>query len=481
MRIRTKIFAGYILAAAVAIYFIQDWMKSDLRVRYLEAVEENMVDMANTLAEFASTTVAVSRDGTLNPSEFVEVFQSLRSRNPNAKIYELTKRSVDTNVYITDARGVVVFDSGHPENVGVDFARWRDVRLTLKGKYGARATRTKKDDPKTLVMYIAAPIIRDGRLVGVLTLYKPIAFLTRFISLAEERTVGNAVLGFAVLVALGFAVSFWVSAPVVRLKKSVESIRDGGGALERRFGGGEIGELAVAFEEMRMTLEGKKYVEEYVAALAHELKSPISAIRGVLELIGESGFPEKRRGQFIDNALRESERMRKLVDRMLLLAKLENAKFPLEVSEMDLKKLLDASLESVASAFPNRKILFNPEAEGDVLIEGDPTLLRELFDNILRNAAEFTKQEGVIRVDVMRREKSVEVVVLDDGEGIPGFAKGKVFDKFYSLPRPDGGKKSSGLGLSLAKEIVLKHNGNITLDSRQGEGTTVRISLPTVD
>ena len=476
MKIRTKVFLGYFIAAATALYFLMQWVKDDVRARYLEAVEENMVDMVNTLATLCETTV---KNDQVDIAELKEIYNRLKQRHIKAKIYNITKTEVDAQIYLTDNRGIVLFDSEHPENIGRNFSSWNDVKRTLRGEYGARATRINSEDPESLILYVAAPIKSNGKQIAVITLYKPISTLVRFIHLAEGRISKNAILALIMLLILGAVTSTWITTPILKLKKYVDNIRDGRKANVPDLGKGEIAELAQSFEEMREALEGKKYVESYVRNLTHELKSPLSAIQGALELLREKDVPYEQQEKFIKNMQHESKRMRQLVDRMLLLSQLENINTIHAKKSVDLKKIITEISNSVKTSSPDKKVNIRLP-ESPAVINGDTLLIYEAIDNIVKNAVEFTRNDGKIDITCDIDLHYITISVSDNGAGIPEYALSKVYEKFFSLPRPESDEKSSGLGLSITREIVELHNGTVTVESCENRGTTVTIQFKRV-
>jgi two-component system sensor histidine kinase CreC len=254
-------------------------------------------------------------------------------------------------------------------------------------------------------------------------------------------------------------------------------------------GRSEIGEMGRAFEEMREALEGRKYVEQYVHTLTHELKSPLSSVRGAAELLQED-MPADRRAAFLANIRSEADRMQNLVDRMLDLTALESRRaLRTEDSErVDLAALAREALKSMEGALARKGIAVEADLVTDpgkgLATRGEAFLLRQAFLNLLDNAAAFSPVGGALRVEGRRdagtgnSEGTVTLVVLDRGPGIPDFAVERVFEKFYSLQRPDTGRKSSGLGLSIVMAITRLHGGEIRLANRPGGGLMASWSLP---
>jgi two-component system, OmpR family, sensor histidine kinase CreC len=474
MRIRTKIFLGYFLAAATALYFLMAWVKDDVRKRYLESIEENMVDSANILACLADTYV---ENGKINTVDFNTVFKEVHERHFSAQIYDITKSTVDSQIYITDNKGIVLFDSGDPENVGKDFSRWRDVALTLRGEYGARATRKIADDPASLVMFISSPIVDKGEIIGVLSLYKPVNYVTMFIIRAEKRIVIHTLWAFAIVIFLGIVMSFWLTNPILKLTGYVNAVKNGEKTSLPHLGAGEMGVLAQSFDEMREALEGKQYVEEYVQNLTHELKSPIAAVQGALELLSEKNIPTVEREKFLKNINHENLRMRQIVDRMLILSQLENVHTISEKTNIDIIEIFQEIIQSVRTRSSERRIIFDIP-DSPVMIKGDRILLYEAFENIISNAIDFTEENGKIKICIEPESSLVKITISDNGAGIPDYAIDKVFNKFYSLPRPGKKEKSSGLGLTITREIIELHVGTINIaNNTEGGGTKTAIEL----
>ena len=184
MRLGTRIFLCYLVIVVLCFYYPLNWMWGSLRVRYLEGVEDPLVDQANILAEVVGTQMD---EKGFQPDKLSELFERIYRRPLSAKIYSLEKSRVDTRVYIANSDGKVVFDSQSMETVGQDFSGWRDVKLTLAGKYGARSTKRHPKDSTSTVLYVAAPIIVKGKIAGVLTVAKPTTNINNFLRSARPQ------------------------------------------------------------------------------------------------------------------------------------------------------------------------------------------------------------------------------------------------------------------------------------------------------
>jgi len=474
LKVRTRLVAAFVLVGATSIYLLVDWTIDDLRPRALAAMEETMVDAATVLASLVESRL--EEEG-LAGGDLREAFERARERVLSARIYEHTKTRLNLRVYITDADGIVVYDSDDGRDEGRDYSRWNDVLRTLRGEYGARSTRGDRDDPMTSVLYVASPVRVDGAIVGVLSVGKPAASVATFLKMARLRIMLGGVLAISAVVALGVAVSFWVSRPVERLTRYARSVRHGERTVFPRLGKGELGELGHAFEEMRIALEGKDYVENYVQTLTHQMKTPVSAIRGAAELL-EEDMPPDQRTRFLANIRTETARIQNLIDRMLELASLENRRALRDVEAVDLASLVALILEELRPSFADRGLRVNGPGAGSFSVRGERFLLRQAITNLLQNAIDFSPSEGSITLSLSREAGTVTLTVRDEGPGIPEYALPKVFDRFYSLPRPNHGPKSSGLGLPFVREVAHLHGGRVDLVNLPGGGCGATLILP---
>ena len=318
MTIRVRIILGFLLIVAAGFFWLTRWLIDDLRPHYLKSMEESLVDQSTVLASVVSASI----DSAGIPyGDLRTAFAQANRQRFTARIYDYVKTRTNVRVYITDTTGLVVFDSDDARDEGSDYSKWNDVYLTLRGEYGARATRTDTDDPATSVLYVAAPLMDGDRIAGVLSVAKPADSVNRFVELAERKIIAGAVISSIVVFVLGVLLSTWVTLPLRRLTEYARAVRDHRRADLPRLGNGEVAVMGRAMDEMREALEGKQYVEQYVQTLTHELKSPLSAIRGAVELL-EEGVPDEERRTFTGNIRDEAGRIQGLVDRMLELSSL---------------------------------------------------------------------------------------------------------------------------------------------------------------
>jgi two-component system sensor histidine kinase CreC len=285
--------------------------------------------------------------------------------------------------------------------------------------------------------------------------------------------------GFALLAIsalIGFIFTLWLTRSLNRLRDYALAVAAGKPATVPTAGGRQLSVLAQSLALMRAKLDGKQYVEQYVQSLTHELKSPLTAIRGAAELLQESPSPDDGR-HFANNIAEQSERMRVIIERLLALARIEQLQVPEEQHDFVLAELIDATVRSRAEPIAARRLVLRIEGDTSITLRGDPFLVRQALGNLLDNAIEFSPEAGTIDISVAATSGRVTIAILDQGTGAPDYALPHVFDRFYSLPRPATGRKSTGLGLAFVREVARLHGGTVTLANRAEGGAIATLEL----
>jgi two-component system sensor histidine kinase CreC len=235
--------------------------------------------------------------------------------------------------------------------------------------------------------------------------------------------------------------------------------------------------MGKAFAKMQQTLEGKEYVEEYVQKLTHEVKSPLSAIRGAAELLEEK-MPDEQRTLFLGNIRNEANRIQSLVDRMLELSALETQNILRRVKRIAVAALFQSAVESKRAILGKKRLRLTTRFPDRVRVRGDKFLLQQALSNLIQNAIDFSPASGEIRLYSRIENSLLKIIIEDRGAGIPEYALKKVFDKFFSLQRPNSREKSTGLGLNFVAEVAKLHNGSVDLENRPGGGVRATLTLP---
>jgi two-component system sensor histidine kinase CreC len=479
---RTRVFVGIFAVYLAAVGFLLYRVAADLDPRYRESAEESLVDTANLLATLLERS---AYNGIIPTEELDRTLAHLKRRPIYARIFDIEKTQVDLHVYVTDRNGIVLFDS-RGRDVGADYLAWRDVQLTLEGAYGARTTLADERDPGSAVMYVGAAI-REQRgelnaaagedIVGMVAVGKPIAAFSPFIVNARNKLVLFgliAVVAFAVLLLLatvwlvrpfGFISDLWYAAT-----------RGPRGSVRQLLGG--VGHAArTALVNVRDAVAGRSYADEYVTTLTHELKSPLAAIRGAAELLREP-LPEDARTRFIGNIEEQTQRAQDLIDRLLELSSLERRGALRARTAVALGSLAQGVADELGPVAENKQVALQLDVGDDLVVDGEAFLLQRALANLVRNAIEFAPAGSVVEIAARGDGRDIVLCVRDRGPGMPPYARARLFEKFFSLPRPDTGRKSTGLGLAFVREVAQLHGGNVRLENLADGGALATLHLP---
>lgn len=220
--------------------------------------------------------------------------------------------------------------------------------------------------------------------------------------------------------------------------------------------------------------------KDFVANVSHELKTPITSIRGFSETLldGAAEDPEARE-QFLKIIFDESRRIQLLIDDLLILSKLEKDESMLDYVSLDVDMVVEEIYPLIDQHAKQKEIVLNIDVPEGVTVEADLDKLKQLFINLLSNAVSYTPEQGSVSLKVAEEGEHVKFLIKDTGIGIEKEALPRIFERFYRVDkarsRDTGG---TGLGLAIVKHIVELHEGEIEVDSELGKGTTFTIYIP---
>lgn len=250
------------------------------------------------------------------------------------------------------------------------------------------------------------------------------------------------------------------------------------------FAGSESGQngILAIIHDVTQQRKSEQMHREFVANVSHELRTPITNIRSYAETLEDVGeeMPKESREHFLQVILNESDRMVKIVQDLLMLSKFDAGDNDMRFENFDIATSTNNICEALRLNVEKRDMVLKLERpEAGVVCCGDRARIEQVIVNIITNAIRYTPDGGEIAVRVGGSENHVWVTVKDTGIGIPKEQLPHIFDRFYRVDRARSrALGGSGLGLSIAREIVLKHGGDINIDSEPGKGTKVVIRLP---
>lgn len=229
-------------------------------------------------------------------------------------------------------------------------------------------------------------------------------------------------------------------------------------------------------------LKGREqFRRDYMGNVSHELKTPIFNIQGyILTLLDGAKDDPKVAERFLKRAAKSVDRMTQLIKDMDVLSKVESGQYDLQIRKVPVKSLLDDALQGIEGLVRRRnaKVNIDWKVAKDVVVKCDSGKILQVLDNLIVNAIKYAEEGSPVTVEVKDFENKVQISVIDKGFGIPEKDLGRIFERFYRVDkarsREAGG---SGLGLSIVKHIIDKHDETITVSSEDGKGTTFRFTL----
>ena len=327
-----------------------------------------------------------------------------------------------------------------------------------------------------LVNTVGVPIHDDGDVYAL------------FVRQDTGKQFGEMRVFLAVLLVLTLLISFlfvvtstrFIVKPIKTLMGATRKIADGNYHIKlnanRR---DEFGRLARDFQKMSDSLaltEEKR--QEFVSNVSHEIQSPLTSIQGFSQALREENITKEERDYYLSIIEKESVRLSSLSKQLLMLAYLDNDKDPDRHTRFNLKDQLKEVIATTEWQWRNKNLTMEMDLE-DVTIVGDSELLYQVWMNLLTNAIRYTEEGGTIKFRLVKRHRNVEIFVEDTGIGIDESHIAQLFERFYKVDKArTRTNNSTGLGLSVVKQIVALHEGTITVESALNEGSTFCVTLP---
>ncbi|MFB2578862.1 MULTISPECIES: two-component system sensor histidine kinase CreC [unclassified Acinetobacter] len=438
-------------------YNVNQQFKPNVR----QVVEDTLAENVNIIAQLIAEDVYQNK---VQSAEFHQKIQNALSRDLQAQIWHVSKNQIQQQLYITDAQGVVLYNSTG-QDIDKDYSKWNDVYLTLRGQYGVRSSRQNPDDELSSVMYVAAPVIFQQKVIGVVSVSKPNQSVQPYLERAKNYLYQQVLWVALFSLALSSIVAFW-------LKHSIEKVRRYAQALAPVsqapyfYSANELNQVTQAISQMRETLQDHAYVEEYINTLTHELKSPLTSIQASAELLQDE-LPYQDQRHFAELIEQQSIRLKQLIERMLLLTRLEKTDKNLNLQPVNLSEILKSLILQHCSRMQQKNIQLQSNIENNIYINTDLFWLSQAILNILDNAIDFADENGILKITLNQQQNQIELTIFNQGQPIPDFALAQIFQRYFSLPRPNTQQRSSGIGLTLVKQVMDNLGAEILVENQQ--------------
>lgn len=472
--IRVKLVLAVLLVVVPPILFLNRHAVEVFDAFTRHAQEEEMISHARMLGEvYRMVSAADAADGSRERE-----FQALEA------MMRKTGLEVQSHFRILDPAGRVLLDSTTVNPKPHSVADRTEVQRAMQGHYGARTQLTA--DHAYNYYHIALPIKgANGEVLGIVTVSRHTGPIIRAIvdMVGRQRIALIGALLCAALVAL--ALGQTMTSRLRRLTKTTRAYATGRGPMDIKVPGrDEIAELGSAIRSMAAEIERRaRGNRRIMSVLAHELRSPLTAIRGAAEALEEGAAAEpEARARFLGNIRFEVDRMLSMVGGLNSATRLEAIAGAGRRTAIDGETQTREILERLEPSFP--------EAHAPIRVTGPnepvrlnivPAHLEQILGNILDNAIRYTPTEGDIRISIEAVDRTtVRFTVRDTGSGIRPEDLERAFEPYFTTePRHEAKDYGMGLGLWVVRSLLDLHHGNIQIESTEGQGTTVSFVLPT--
>ncbi|MCM3089005.1 sensor histidine kinase [Bhargavaea ginsengi] len=381
----------------------------------------------------------------------------------------------DFTVVVTDGRGGILGRSADVEPVLLEEVLHSDNETVPNA---GRVLESGWREREFIVT--DSPLTVEGRHRGHVYMLAPSAMIRETVGELGRRflMVGAFSVLLTILV-IPFLTRF-ITRPLLRMKRVTEQLASGGrpsGLDTAR--SDELGDLARSIGQLSNDLERMRNERnEFLASVAHELRTPITYIKGYADLASKTGTDEQSRKKYNEIIQDEAGRLNRLVGQLLDLARSERQGFAVSLSSVSLSSLAESVFSLVGPAFQEKEVQLSCRIPDDLTAELDAGRFQQVLLNLLDNALKHTPSGKEVTLEAVRTKKGVRITVTDEGEGIPVGEQSAVFERFYRVDKSRSRKSGgTGLGLAIVRDIVEAHGGTVSAETRPGGGTVMTITL----
>lgn len=461
-RIFLKLYAGFVLIILFCTAIISLMIGRQMQ-------QDSLLEIENSL----KSTATIIRES---------IIPTLSSDQPDKlqqRIIQMT-HDVDTRITIIARDGTVLADSQQtPESM--DNHRERPELQQAYSTGLGLITRFSQTLSKTM-RYMAMPIDDAHDEYGFIRVALPVAHIEQRLNRLRNIVIAAASLTAIIALLLGFWIAHSFADPLRQMTGVAKLLTKGDYkkrlAIDRQ---DEIGELASTLNLLAQAAGQREAIRrDFVANASHELKTPVTAIQAITEtLLEDDNMDAETHQRFLQRANDQSIRLSLLVSDLLALSRLESDGSE-PFNNINLNEIIINSCNELQLIAKEKPLSLKTEyPETEVIVTGDEKSLSQLLDNLIDNAIKYTPAGGHVTVQLKTENNQAIIEVEDDGIGIEQEEQQRIFERFYRVDKARSKTLgSTGLGLSIVKHIVLKHQGHITLDSAMEKGSLFRVTLP---
>jgi signal transduction histidine kinase len=469
--IRVKLLLSYFLVIALCMLVLGTVLVETIGGAFVTDMEKGMIDKARLLTP---AFPALSPDSDIAQQQLSSLHSYIRKLSTE----------IGHRIRMLDAQGVVLADSALPTpSAGESVADRPEVKKALAGSYSGYMRHTPEAPDNFLSMYVALPVIREGKTVGVIYLSSTLRHVRQMLDEIGNRFRIAALIAILLSIIMSVLLARAFSKPIQVLRQAANELASGNWAARAQVTSrDELGQLAKSFNDMADKLvELEKVRRDYMSEISHELRTPLTAIKGFAETLQEAGADDSAvRQRYLDRIIAKTDHLSRLVQELLDLARLEAGQTQLSLQPIELEPIILEAVETLRIQAEERGVRIGiMTAENLPTILGDGRRLQQVLENLISNALRATERGGEVRVSAGQSDGLVAIEVTDTGIGIPEEQQSHIFERFYRIDTANkSAQAGTGLGLTIAKRIVEAHGGQISVTSKPDCGATFRFTLP---
>lgn len=335
------------------------------------------------------------------------------------------------------------------------------------------------------IISVILPLKDQNRLEGIIYLYYPLAKISELANKEVTILIGSAILFSFILALLVYKGLQHILKPLNELKHAAKKMSEGD--YETRVNvtsEDEIGKLSQAFNDMARAIQREDDERKvFLATVSHELRTPISYVKGYSEAIQQQFIEGQERDGAMELIIREANRMERLTNELLQLARVKNESHDIEFYPIVLSETIRDATKLLENQVLAKQITVHLSLDETIIIEGIEEKVKQVFINVIENAIRYSEVGSTVKISSkIGKENNAIIEIKDSGIGIPEKDLPHITKRFYRVnkarSRADGG---SGLGLSIVEQLVKQHQGSLTINSKIGEGTVVTMTFPIME
>lgn len=469
-RILHKFLITYIVLIFIAI-IILDFLVS---IKLKDYYEEKITDKLKSTSYLA-----------------VKILQEKGIIEQNSFILQLSKdvsKDIGARVTIVNEEGEVLGDSEeNPDDMENHLSR-PEIQDAIKKGFGE--SKRFSDTLGFNMKYVAVPIKINGNTEGVVRISLPLTEIESQLRVVYRVVLVSGLIAVIIALIVGYFISRGIMQPITQMTEIAEHISKGDFSKKVSVRSkDELGILAKSLNKMADDLQSKienlnklnTVRKDFVANVSHELKTPLTSIKGFIETLEDGALYDKANAKkFIQIIKKHTERISSIIDDLLSLSELELGKDRITKEEFDLKASLDETLLGFQHILTSKKHSLHVDIKGDDFrIKADKYKIEQILVNLLDNAIKYTGDGGKISVSMSKQKKDITISIADTGIGISKEHLDRIFERFYRVDKARSRQLGgTGLGLAIVKHIALLHDGKIDIESEAQKGTKITISLP---